>query len=117
MANAPADLPAHVPKRRLCKRQNKLRIDAMNAEEEPEIIMSDLCADVEIDGHFLKVDIYKSDIDPGWILEVINEFGTSTVFDDPFLADGLAWQQFEKTVREEGLAAFLTKKEKRQLFH
>ena len=41
----------------------------MNAEEEPEIIMSDLCADVEVDGHFLTVDIYKSDIDPGWILE------------------------------------------------
>ena len=70
----------------------------MDAEEEPEIIMSDLCADVEIDGHFLTVGIYKSDVDPGWILEVINEFGTSTVFDDPFLADGLAWQQFEKTM-------------------
>jgi hypothetical protein len=56
-------------------------------------------------------------IDPGWILEVVNEFGTSTVFDDPFIADGLAWQQLEKTVKEEGLAAFLTKKEKRQLFH
>lgn len=89
----------------------------MNDEEDPEIIMSDLCAEVEVDGHFLTVDIYKSDIDPGWILEVINEFGTSTVFDDPFLADGLAWQQFEKTLHEEGLAAFLTKKEKRQLLH
>ena len=47
----------------------------------------------------------------------MNEFGTSTVFDDPFVADGLAWQQFEKNVKEEGLAAFLTKKEKRQLFY
>jgi len=89
---------------------------AQNAEEEPEIAMSDLCADVEVDGHFLAVDIYKSDVDPDWILEVINEFGTSTVFDEPFLADGLAWQQFKKTVKEEGLAAFLTKKEIRQIF-
>ena len=89
----------------------------MNAEEEPEIIMSDLCADVEVDGHFLTVDIYKSDTDPGWRLEVINEFGTSTGFDDPLLADGLAWQQFEKTVTEEALAAVLTKKDKRQLCH
>ncbi|MDA8587259.1 hypothetical protein N9L47_13530, partial [Rhodobacteraceae bacterium] len=116
-ADAPAAPPDHAPKSRLCRRQNKLRIDPMNAEEDPEIIMSDLCADVEVEGHFLTIDIYKSDIDPSWILEVINEFGTSTVFDDPFLADGLAWQQFEKTVKEEGLAAFLTKKEKRQLFH
>lgn len=89
----------------------------MNAEEDPKTIMSDRCAEVEVDSHFLKVDIYKSDIDPGWILEVINEFGRSIVFDDPFLADGLAWQQFEKTLHEEGLTAFLTKKEKRQLFH
>jgi hypothetical protein len=50
-------------------------------------------------------------------LEVINEFGTTTLYDEPFLADGLAWQQFEKTVKEEGLAAFFTKVEKQNLFH
>ena len=47
--------------------------------------MPDLSADVEVDGHFLTVDIYKSDIDSGWILEVINEFGTSTVLYQPAL--------------------------------
>jgi hypothetical protein len=45
-------------------------------------------------------------IDPSWYLEVINEFGTTTLYDDPFLVDSLAWQQFEKIVKEEGLAAF-----------
>ena len=89
----------------------------MDADDDVEVIMSDLCGDVEVDGHFLTVEIYKTDIDPGWILEVINEFGTSFVFDDPHIADGLAWQQFDKTIHEEGLAAFLTKKEQRQLFH
>ncbi|EDQ03243.1 hypothetical protein DSM14862_03610 (plasmid) [Sulfitobacter indolifex] len=89
----------------------------MNADDDVEVIFSDLCADVEIDGHILTVEIYKTDIDPGWILEVVNEFGTSTVLDNLFIADGLAWQQFEKTVKEEGLTAFLSKKEKRQLFH
>lgn len=81
------------------------------------MIFSDLCTDVEIEGHLLTVEIYKTDVDPSWILEVVNAFGTSTVFDDPFIADGLDWQQFEKTVKEEGLAAFLTKKEKHQLLH
>ncbi|WP_340263259.1 hypothetical protein [Sulfitobacter pontiacus] len=80
----------------------------MNTDDDIEVIFSDLCADVEI---------YKTDIDPSWILEVVNEFGTSTVFDDPFIADGLAWKQFEETVKEEGLAAFFSKKEKRQIFH
>jgi hypothetical protein len=70
----------------------------MNTDDDAEVIFSDLCANVEIDGHFLTVEIYKTDIDPSWILEVVNEFGTSTVFDDPFIADGLAWKQFEKTV-------------------
>ena len=37
--------------------------------------------------------------------------------DDPFIADGLAWKQFEKTLNEEGVTAFYNKKEKRQLFH
>ena len=86
-------------------------------DDDVEVIFSNLCADVEIDGHLLTVEIYKTDVDPSWILEVVNEFGTSIVFDDPFIADGLAWQKFEKTMNEEGLAAFLTKKEKRQLFH
>lgn len=86
----------------------------MTADDDVEIIFSDLCADVEIDGHFLTVEIYKTTADPSWILEVINAFGTSTVFDDPFIADGLAWQQFEKTVKKEGLSAFFTKKELRQ---
>jgi hypothetical protein len=89
----------------------------MNTNDDVEVIFSELCADVEIDGHLLTVEIYKTDIDPSWILEVVNEFGTSTVFDDPFIADRLAWQQFEKTVKEERLAAFLTKNEIRQLFH
>ena len=81
----------------------------MNTDDDIEVIFSDLCADVEIDGHFLTVEIYKTDIDPSWILEV--------VFDDAFIADGLAWKQFEETVKEEGLAAFFSKKEKRQIFH
>ncbi|WP_187428110.1 hypothetical protein ROLI_002350 [Roseobacter fucihabitans] len=89
----------------------------MNADDDVEVIFPDLCADVENHGHFLTVEIYKTDIDPSCILEVVNGFATSIVFDDPFIADGLAWQQFEQTVKEEGLAAFLTKKEKRQLFH
>ena len=89
----------------------------MNTDDDIEVIFSDLCADVEIDGHFLTVEIYKTDIDPSWILEVVNEFGTSTVFDDAFIADGLARKQFEETVKEEGLAAFFSKKEKRQIFH
>lgn len=89
----------------------------MDTDDDVDVVLSELCADVEIDGRFLTVEIYKTTIDPSWYLEVINEFGTTTLYDEPFLADGLAWQQFEKTVKEEGLAAFFTKVEKRKFFH
>ncbi|WP_353628728.1 hypothetical protein ABM428_17505 (plasmid) [Sulfitobacter sp. TCYB15] len=49
-------------------------------------------------------------------MEVVNELGTSTVFDNPFIADSLAWEQFEETVKEVGPAAFFSKKEKRLFF-
>lgn len=90
----------------------------MQDERIPEIIFSDLCTEVELDGHLLIVEIYRTEDDPGWILEVENEFGTSTVMDDPpFLADGLAWRAFETLVREEGSVAFFTDKEKRRIRH
>jgi hypothetical protein len=77
----------------------------MDTDDDVDVIFSELCADVEIDGRFLTVEIYKTTIDPSWYLEVINEFGTTTLYDEPFLADGLAWQQFEKTVKEKGLGS------------
>ncbi len=89
----------------------------MTADDDVEVIFSDLCADVEIYWRFLTVEIHKTDIDPSLILENVNEFGTSTVLDDPFMADGLARQHFEQTVKKECLTAFLTMNEKRQFFH
>ena len=67
-------------------------------------------------GHFLIVEIYRTDEDPGWVLAVENEFATLTVMDDPpFLADRLAWKAFETLVGEKGAAAFFTDKEKRKI--
>ena len=88
----------------------------MRDERIPEIIFSDLCDEIELDGHLLTVEIYRTDEDPGWVLAIENEFGTLTVMDDPpFLADRLAWQAFETLVRAEGSAAFFTDREKRQI--
>jgi len=44
-------------------------------------------------------------------LEVVNQHGTSTVWDDPFLTDGLAWQEFPETLEREGLREFFGKDE------
>ena len=55
----------------------------MTADDDPEIIFSDYTQSVVIDGHHFDVEIYRTSIDPGWILSVENQFGTLTVSDTP----------------------------------
>lgn len=84
----------------------------MDEEYIPEIIFSPLGRQVQVEGHWLIVEIYCTEQDPGWFLEVENEFGTITTSSEPFIADGLAWRAFEKLVAEEGLGAFLGREDK-----
>ena len=83
-------------------------------EERPEIIFSPLCRQMVVEGHWLTVEIYRTAMDPGWFLEIENEFGTLISFSEPFLADGLAWRAFEDLIAEQGLAAFKGAKEKKK---
>ncbi|MFC6639983.1 hypothetical protein [Sulfitobacter sediminilitoris] len=100
----------------MCTRQNSRKNDGIDAKDYPEIIFSDHTQSVVIDGHHLDVEIYRTSIDPGWILSVENQFGTLTVSDNPpFFGDVLAWRAFEELVREEGITAFYNKKERRKL--
>ena len=84
-------------------------------DEDIEIVYSNLSREIEIDGYFFDIAIYRSADEAGWILEVENEFGTSTVWDNPFIADGMAIRAFEKTVEEDGIIAFFTDEERRRI--
>jgi len=71
---------------------------------------------VVIDGHHFEVEIYKTSIDPGWILSVMNEFGTLTISDNPpYLGDGLAWRAFEEMIENDGIKPLFNTKERRKL--
>lgn len=83
----------------------------------PEIIFSDLCCEIGMEGHLLTVEIFRLEDEMGWHLEVENEFGTLYIYDDPFIADGLAWRAFRKTVADEGLMAFMSKADRKKLRH
>lgn len=74
-------------------------------ENEPELIMSPLCQSVTVDGYTVEVHIYGSGKDD-WILEVVDETGASTVWDDPFPTDALAFAEFQRTVEAEGIRSF-----------
>lgn len=76
-------------------------------EREPEVINSKLSRSFTWEGYRLQVEIYKLDDRSGWTLEVVNENGTSIVWDDLFETDQEAYDAFHSTLARDGLAAFL----------
>ena len=74
---------------------------------DPNIVTSSLSRTVTVDGVTVEVNIYRLEHDPQWTLEVVNEIGTSTVWDAVFDTDEEAFAAFQLTVEEEGIEAFL----------
>ncbi|TDO06267.1 hypothetical protein P1P91_06395 [Halomonas piscis] len=74
---------------------------------EPELIQSPLSQSITRDGHTLQVDIYRLEEEIDWLLEVVNEEGTSHVWDDRFATDQAALDAVHEAIDEEGVAAFL----------
>jgi hypothetical protein len=86
-----------------------VREESMEAHvpgREPNIVISGLSRTVTIDHVTVEVQIYRLEHDPQWALEVINDEGTSTVWDVLFDTDEEAFAAFELTVEEEGMEAF-----------
>lgn len=75
-------------------------------DSDPVIITSALSRKVSRDGIVVRVEIYRLEDDELWTLEVVNEQGTSTVWDDLFATDELAFEVFSRTVATEGMATF-----------
>ncbi|MGB7300588.1 MAG: hypothetical protein WBD34_14800 [Burkholderiaceae bacterium] len=75
------------------------------ADTDPVLHYSPLCQYVFHNGATLELQIYRTDDSP-WVLEVVNEQGTSIVWDDQFDTDRAAFDEFTRTLETEGLAAF-----------
>jgi len=71
-----------------------------------EIIMSPLCQTFKKDGISLQVEIYRSQ-ESDWTLEIINPSNTSIVWDEMFISDNAALEEFHRTVKAEGIQSFL----------
>jgi hypothetical protein len=72
-----------------------------------EIVMSPLCREIIEDGTSIQVDIYRGEDESGWILEVIDEENTSTVWDDPFDTHKEALDAVMKVIEQDGIRSFL----------
>jgi hypothetical protein len=74
--------------------------------DDPEIKMSPLCQEISSGGEMVRVDIYD-DGQGGWLLEVVDEYGNSTVWDDSFPTDIAALTEVKETILEEGIQALI----------
>ena len=75
-------------------------------DRDPDIVTSGLSRVFVADGKRVDVRIYRLEHDRDWTLEVVNDQGTSTVWDAPFDTDTEAFAAFTLTVDSEGINAF-----------
>ena len=73
---------------------------------DPNIVHSGLPQKMTVEGHELSIEIYRLEHDPKWALEVVDEEGTSTVWDDLFETDQAALDEVLRTIEKEGFSAF-----------
>jgi hypothetical protein len=73
-----------------------------------EIEYSAQCRKFQRDGIEIEIHIFRLEgSDDGWSLEVVDEEDASTVWDELFSTDQLAFAEVMRTIEEEGITAFL----------
>ena len=77
--------------------------------QEPEIIQSDLSEKYTQDGLSVQIDIYQEG-EGKWLLEIIDQYNNSTVWDDPFPTDVAALNEAHVALHKEGIGSFIGEK-------
>ena len=67
---------------------------------------SPLSQEVERDGRSVHVGIYEDETGE-WLLEVVDEFGNASVWDQPFATEQDALDEALETIREEGIESLI----------
>ncbi len=75
-------------------------------DEEYKIIRSPLERRISERGVSVEVLIYRGVADAGWILEVVDHTGGSTVWDGIFATDRAALEEALRTIEREGISCF-----------
>jgi len=74
--------------------------------EDIELIYSKHCQSLSINNKTVRVEIFSSGKND-WILEVVDENNNSTVWDDLFSTDDEAYEEFQRTLAEEGIESMI----------
>jgi len=75
--------------------------------EDYELMSSPLSQDVSADGETVRVEIYRGVDDKGWVLEVVDKYGNSSVWNDLFDTDNEAFKAALKTIETEGIRSLI----------
>ncbi len=75
-------------------------------DEDYKIIRSPLERRISERGVSVEVLIYRGEDDAGWILEVVDHTGGSTVWDEAFVTDRAAFDEALRTIEREGISCF-----------
>ena len=75
--------------------------------EENEFETSPLSQSMSERGVTVEICIYRCKGDPKWILEVVDQGGGSTVWEETFLTDAAALSEAMETISKEGISTFL----------
>ena len=70
-----------------------------------EVKASTLSQHLSADGKSVKVEICRGD--GGWNLAIIDEFGTSTIWDEEFDTEAAALKEAKATIRDEGIDSLI----------
>ena len=75
--------------------------------EESILVNSPLSQAISSGGRTVSVDIYKLEHETSWVLEIVDEFNNSTVWDDTFATESAALTQAKKAILENKVSEFI----------
>jgi len=78
----------------------------MTADDEYPIVHSPLERRITRGGVSVDVQIYRGVEDPGWLLEIVDHLGGSTVWEDTFSTEEAALAEAMETIDREGTGSF-----------
>jgi hypothetical protein len=83
----------------------------LDDEDEPVLVKSPLSTRIENENTFVDIEIYRLEEQNFWTLEVVDELGGSTVWDNEFPSDKAAFEEAILAIEEEGLESFMLAEE------
>ena len=78
----------------------------MSDSEDYPIVHSPLERRITRDGVSVDLHIYRGEDEAGWLLEIVDHLGGSTVWNDTFPSDEAALAEAMETIERDGIASF-----------